>query len=325
MTTATVQRGPRVAAFFHYYEVDRSYRDNLVFFLSRAWCPEITIFLVISGDCSVPLPVWPNLRVIRAPNKNYDFGAYSAALKTVAAIEDYDYFIFVNSSTRGPFLPPGDRRPWYRHFTDRLTGSTHLVGSSVNVLAAESKYAKRFKELYACEGGYAHIQTTAYALTTEAVRELLQLGVYADRPSLSKAEVVVHYELRISREILRRGWQAECLLPGYEHVDIGSALQDPNATSRLGDPLYHGAYFGRTVLPHEVIFLKMNRDLVGPAAGCWLTLRELWRAVPREVAAWGPCRKMRRDYALRLVPLCAASALRKLVAPFRRRHKAVRR
>ena len=55
----------------------------------------------------IELPVLPsNARYARHANRCYDWGTFGWALQTQHVNTDnYKYFIFLNSSVRGPFLP----------------------------------------------------------------------------------------------------------------------------------------------------------------------------------------------------------------------------
>ncbi len=77
-----------------------------------------------------------------------------------------------------------------------------------------------------------------------------------------KLAVILHYEVMLSHRIIQNGWNISCLLPEYKRIDYRKAHDDINPTSRNGDPCYAGAYFGRTLEPYEVVFIKTNRDIV---------------------------------------------------------------
>ncbi len=287
------QTGPRTCVFFHYFEADSSYRDNLVFFLSCAWTPYLDFFLVIAGNCSVELPAWPNLRIIRTENRNLDYGGYCDALEDDFLVQRYEFFIFVNCSTRGPFASGKIGESWHKKFTGRLRDGTHLVGSSVNALSMDSPLAFPFRTAYPAASGCVHIQTTAYALTQEAIRHLKAIGFYQVRPPMPKHEVIAQYEIRLTQEVLARGWGAECLLSRYRDFELSRNGSDPNESSCNGDPLFRGAYFGGTVTAEEVVFLKTNRDLLDECRLAFLTLRYLLGIRSSVVRSWKPYRRLR--------------------------------
>jgi hypothetical protein len=282
----------KIAVFFHYFEANATYRDNLVFFLALAYRPELDFFVVISGDCSVALPALDNVRYLYTGNLNNDFGGYVFALGAIAGLDEYDAFVFVNSSVRGPFLAPAERS-WTERFVDALHADVHLVGSSINVLPESSPFTAKFAALFDYPKPYSHVQTTAYALSRDALRHLRRIGFYDVHDALPKDEVICRYELRLSQEIKRAGWNLGCLLARYKGVDYRLPHTDPNPTSNQGDPLFRGAYFGANAKPEELVFVKTNRDLFGGPRMHWDTLRALARVDQPALRAWPESRSLR--------------------------------
>lgn len=254
----------KTAVVYHYFERDETYRDNLIFFLATALSDAADYFLVISGACSVALPERDNLRTIRMGNWNNDFGGYVTFVRECFP-NDYARFIFINSSVRGPFLPAYGSQDWIGLFTAALEGDVHLVGASVNILPGTAPLSLRFAELYDDPAPHAHVQTTAYALTREAMDHLVKIGFYDIAETLPKDDVILLYELRLSREIIRNGWNLGSILPVYGNIDYRSPACDAgNFSSNGGDVLYDGGFFGRTLSPVEAMFVKVNRNMISP-------------------------------------------------------------
>lgn len=299
--------GNKTAVIYHYFEKDRSYRDNLVYFLANGICQKADFFVIISGDCSIDLPEFENVRYIHAPNRNNDFGGYAAYARDYFC-DSYDFHVFVNSSVRGPFLPTYYEEPWTTVFTRRLDGDTHLVGSSINVIDDRSGIIKAYKESFPDRHFAAHVQTTSYALTREALMHLIDADFYASDRELDKMEVIVHYELHLSSEIMHRGWKINAILPVYENVDyVGGRVTPENTSARYGDVLWKSSFFSRSLSPLEAVFIKTNRDIIDEVDLASFTFTGLHRALNE-----GP----RFDAAHRLMEECylhtseAARALR---------------
>ena len=86
---------------YHYYERDDRYIKNFLHFMLFGYSKEYHYLMVIAGICSVELPNLSNFRVIYTENKNSDYGGYAAAInQNSALIDEFDYFIFINSSVR---------------------------------------------------------------------------------------------------------------------------------------------------------------------------------------------------------------------------------
>ena len=81
-----------------------------------------------------------------------------------------------------------------------------------------------------------HVQTTSYALTAEALGHLISIGFYDNDRMMSKPEVIALYELRLSKEIIKNGWNISCVLPLYDSIDYRSdsyVLENPFAKNFL--------------------------------------------------------------------------------------------
>lgn len=260
----------RYAVFFHYYEANETYKDNLIFFISASYTESADFFIIISGDCSVELPTRENINYIYAENNNRDFGGYSFALKKIINKDAYDYYIFVNSSTRGPFIPSYVDESWVSVFTKRIQNDIHLVGSSINILGKNDLFGQRFEERWGAKSSsyvgqsYSHVQTTAYALSRTAIKYLISIGFYDTSEKLSREHTITDYEIRLSQEIKLNNWNFSTHLSGYSKIDYRKDVENTNPTALNGDPLLSNSFFGRTLNPFELIFIKSNRGLLLP-------------------------------------------------------------
>ena len=253
------------AIIYHYFEKDSVYRDNLTFFLSTGVHAEADYYVVISGECSLSLPSFDNVKYIYADNINNDFGGYATYVKNHFT-DYYDFYIFINSSVRGPFTPPYLARSWSEIFTSKLKDDVHLVGASVNILPDRSDFKNQYKEMFSSECTGSHVQTTSYALTREAMKHLIDIGFYKTEEAYKKFEVILAYELRLSNEITRNGWSFDSILPVYNSINCySSEVMFKNKTAKEGDVLWRSAFFGRSLSPLEVVFVKTNRDMIDEA------------------------------------------------------------
>lgn len=250
------------AVIYHYFEKDSVYRDNLTYFLSTAIHAQADYYIIISGECSLTLPHFDNVKYIYTENINNDFGGYATYVKNHYK-ESYDFYIFVNSSVRGPFTPPYLSRSWTEIFTSKLKGNVHLVGASINILPECSDFKSQYNEMFLSECNRSHVQTTSYALTREALNHLVKIDFYKSDEAYNKFDVILAYELRLSNEIFRKGWSFDSILPVYSRFNCeDSAIMFKNTTAREGDVLWRSAFFGRSLSPLEVVFVKTNRDMI---------------------------------------------------------------
>jgi hypothetical protein len=247
---------------YHYFEKDKTYRDNLIYFLSNGVHQDADYFIIISGECSVALPEFSNVTYVTAPNRNNDFGGYIKYVQEYFN-SSYKYYIFVNSSVRGPFTPSYLTDFWGNIFTSKLDENVKLAGTSINILPRDSWLVKNHSEAFQHDNLFAHVQSTSYALDREAMEFLISVGFYSNDDYLNKIEVILSYELRLSREIIGRGWNITSILPVYEGVDyrIGSVPWE-NTSAKEGDVMWEQSFYGRSVSPLEAVFIKTNRDMI---------------------------------------------------------------
>ena len=249
--------------FYHYFEANQQYKDNLIYFLSTAYREDLDFIIIIADNCSIQLPTIDNIQYFHTINNNLDYGGYAAAIKNnIQIIKNYKYFIFINSSVRGPFLPNYLNYNWSHSFISLLEKNVHLAGTTINIIPEENLLSKKFASKYNYPAPFSHVQTTAYALTQQAIQYLIDIGFYDTNSIINKDDIVVEYEIRLSQEIKKCGWNIKCFLPEYNLIDYRNSHHDINLTSHNGDPLNDNAYFGRTAHPLELVFIKTNRNML---------------------------------------------------------------
>jgi hypothetical protein len=108
------------------------------------------------------------------------------------------------------------------------------------------------------------------------------IGFYEIDEKMTKRDVILRYEIRLSREIIKKGWNISSILPLSGDMDYrNSGYSDINFSSKNGDYLYKNKFFERTLTPYELIFIKTNRNLLTPEELQSYTLIELLRCVDR--------------------------------------------
>ena len=253
-----------VLVIYHYYEKDQSYIDNFLHFIRFAYRPGLNFLIVIAGSCSIELPRASNIIYFDAENKNFDYGGYSQAIKDLKFETNYAHFIFVNSSVRGPFLPPHSQKAWANHLFDLCSDGIGVVGTAISLTPSHHAISKMYHEKY----GYAernknilaHVQSTCYVLSQAVLCSLIKDGFYDVHEPLSKDETVRDYEMHLSQTLLAQGLNLKCMLPEYNKLDYRSLSHEINPSSREGDSGFEHSYFGRTVHPYEAMFIKTSRN-----------------------------------------------------------------
>ncbi len=236
---------------YAYYETDNS-MESLKFFIKNGVTDnkDVTFLFIINNDkLSVSIPNYKNVHVLKRQNIGYDYGAWSNALDKVK-LNDFDYFIFLNDTVRGPFLPRYlPKKYWYKLFTNMLSDNTKLCGSTKN---------------YEING--THIQSCSFAtdkigLDILIKNKIFDLENYNDKDgdhnkliSNNKKKFIHKYEIGMSRIILDNGFKIKSLEQS-ENISDRSKLEKLILT----DINYKNNYYGEDLNPIEVMFYKSNR------------------------------------------------------------------
>jgi len=234
---------------YAYYEKNEMYADNLRYFLKYGIVSNIDYYIIINGKCTVEIPHLKNITVIHRENEGYDFGAWSHCIKYLQKM--YDYYIFINSSVRGPY-----RSEWLHEFLELFddVSNVKLVGTSINVHTPKnSNYI------------FPHVQSMFFILDSEAFYYLKNINFFnEDKYNKSNFATIVHNgEIEMSTLVLKNNWNINCILTKYRGYDYRRIKSNFNKHADIyeGDPYYDGAYFGDTIKPKDVIFFKMNRRI----------------------------------------------------------------
>jgi len=256
---------------YSYYQKNDEYVKNLEFFLKFGIYSDIDYIFCINGrECSITIPDLPNIKILERDNIGFDFGAYADALKTID-LNMYKYFFFINTSVRGPFLPDNIRSKikWTQPFIELLKDDVKLVGTSINILNIKNGTIKDYKDADITrpliELGYKppfpHVQSQMFLLNNESLNYLLSENFFNYSTDNDFNKTIALREVLMSLLILKKGWNINCILEKYKNLDYKTIDSDINPTSNSGDSYYTGAYFGDSIKPYDVIFIKTNRGV----------------------------------------------------------------
>jgi hypothetical protein len=166
----------------------------------------------------------------------------------------YKYFIFMNSSIRGPFFPPyfiqlvleaNLNYYWYSVFTKRINKNVKLVGSTIS-----------------CET-VPHVQTYIFATDFVGLKILLkpgnsgatsERGIFACYPT--KDHVSINSELPSSNRILDSGYMIDSLLTKYQTINFTEPRN--RFCNKNQNPYKDKSLDGTSLEPYEVVFVKFN-------------------------------------------------------------------
>jgi hypothetical protein len=220
---------------------------NLDFFIRTAVCQShhadyYFILQQINNEIfdEKKLPILPsNAHYIQHPNECFDLGTIGWFLSNGTIDKSrYKYFIFLNSSIRGPFIVSYYDSPiWYTIFTRRLNDNIKLVGCTIS-----------------CEIT-AHVQSYFWALYLETLDFLLEnTDVFECYKTID--DTINHGEVTASRRLLDSGYGIDSLMKKYQGVDFRY-----NRAAKCVDranPTYAKAADGITIDAFEVVFVKMK-------------------------------------------------------------------
>ncbi len=149
-TLSSPQPAASTLVVYSYRNTDPEAVSNLQFFLKTVIKPEDAARYVIVVDhgldkyghfSSTALPDLPANAEYLSIRGCYELGHVGKVLSGLSSVQvninQYQYFVWVDSTVRGPFLPSyvtGMSTPpiWHTLLTSRLTSTTKLVGATIN-------------------------------------------------------------------------------------------------------------------------------------------------------------------------------------------------
>ncbi len=262
-------------------------QENLIFFLKLGVLGnhDYHYNIVINGHCcSIEIPQLPNLSIIRRENTGRDFGAYAASISSLD-LSTYDYFIFINDTCRGPFIPTyvPSRVTWVEMFLGKIDDKVKLTGptwfrhemsyilgkesipsgfSSLPLDPSNEGIEEWFKFFYGEDyGDLSHIQTMAFGTDKLGLELARASGVFdLHNSEENKALIIKNHEVGLSKCILDNGY----MIRPFQLSQFSKVFHE--------DIHKPGAYFGTTMNPFDVMFVKTNRinDMVVRNYTQWL-------------------------------------------------------
>lgn len=264
-----------------YSSTDPEYLHNLEFFVKEAVdradrCQYIFVVQDDSGVLPVDLPRLPkNARYVVHRNECYDWGTFGWVLKSgVVDVTSFKYFIFMNSSVRGPFLPVYLRRTmhWTEPLISGITEDIKLVGPTISC-----EGSPRDGDRNGLWRRNPHVQSYLVATDHTGLNLMMKTGrVFACHKN--RWDAIFYSELGSSWAILQGGYNLGSLMIRYQGVDWRNK-RNWGCNGQM-NPDARGANDGMDLDPTEVLFVKMKAhklDHRDPAAvkahkySAWMT------------------------------------------------------
>ena len=236
------QTHPKALVIYTYHESTAA-AQNLDFFSRFGMYNSHCYYLLVVNGPELSIPVSPRWQqVLHRENAGLDFGGWYTGLGAVAArLPEFEHFVFLNDTVRGPF---GDRH-WITTLTSLLTPEVKLAGITINGcrICVNAEWDQAALCRFHDQESVAHVQSML--LVTDRVGLAVIYPGVIDGRNLDKIGTVVEKEIGASVAIRKAGYRIGCLIPGL-------------AAGHYGDPWAAGSGF-RPLHPLEVIFYKSNR------------------------------------------------------------------
>ena len=236
----------KILVLYAYHESEGA-RKNLDFFnrygLYRT--SDVTYFLMVNGSrCSVRLSQrWSGVEF--RENTGLDFGAWYHSLQRFD-LNQYDYFIFINDTVKGPFK----NKDWIRSFISLINDQNKLAGITINCVPGgfAAPYGRRTAP---------HVQSML--LCTDKIGLSILYPQVISPQMMDKSDTILYKEIGASMAILRAGYNITCILAPYQvdyRIESNCYVNVNNGYG--GHPWGDRGYFGRSLYPLETIFFKTN-------------------------------------------------------------------
>lgn len=223
-------------------------KQNASFFSNYANVVDDSItFLVIVNNAASSTMTWPsNFIIWNRAESEYDLLSYGKLMKKYdqSWFSQFDYYFFLNSSCRGPFLPVYETETWVA-LLKRVLQTSDLVGPVAefppNLIGAERYYMP-------------FIHTYMFGTSKAGFQNL--------RDTLFQGESnPIILERLISRNMFAKGLKVKTLLSRMRNHDMNDQrcwplLRPSNTATCVEIP---GNYFGIDLNPYEIMFVKNIR------------------------------------------------------------------
>ena len=256
---------PERSLVFYCYKEDPDAKLNLKFFLKHGICDSPLVryvFIINNKECSVVFPTQDNITVWIREENQYDVISYKYVLAEFSedSLKDYNYFFFLNSSCRGPFIPP------YLNYTEKPAHERNLLWlflfqqmlKTYDLVAPIIEYP--FNIIGEEKERVPFVHSYMFAVNSKGFDTMLE--TFKNHTGISAGDGI-ELERKIGREIILGGGKVKSLLTRFTHINVTDrtnwtdSLWRPNG----GQTCYEipGNYFGIDVNPYEILFVKVIR------------------------------------------------------------------
>lgn len=214
-----------------------------------------TYRIIISDGPNVkPFPRLPSLPSNAAYLKTSlcttTWGAIDAVYRALD-VQEYDYFVVVDSQVRGPFVPPYvTGLHWTEAFTRKLVKDVKMVGSIISCegAAKDGDAAGEWR-------GNPYVKSHAWATDAEGLaRMVAQQGIF--RCHKNRWDTRYHSDAGASLAMFKSGWTIDTLMSRYQGIDWKNT--DTWQCNQRVPPDLENHYDGISLNPYEVVFVPVK-------------------------------------------------------------------
>ena len=224
------------------------YNDRVKHFLNNCiFYDENIDFIVISNDKNNNFEVPTTVKTLFRDNIGYDFGGWSDALLTNNLYENYDKFIFVNSSVIGPFVPSCYKDKWTDIYINGLQDNVKLFGSTINTCRDPLRQS--------------HVQSYIFSMDKNTLQYLIACEIFSmTHYAANMNDAINSREIPMSTRIIENGWNIGSLLPHYKDVDFTFKNKRPEDYNiEFLDDLMYQHHRHSLWDEYQLVFIKGNR------------------------------------------------------------------
>lgn len=224
------------------------YNDRVKHFIDNCiFKDDNTDFILISNNKDNKFTAPDYVKVLFRDNIGVDFGGWSDALLINDLYKNYDYFIFVNSSVLGPYLPSYYNGKWTDIYINGLKDNIKLFGSTINNCGDPINKA--------------HVQSYIFSMDKNTLEYLINCEIFTINKYLNDyLESISQKEIKMSRKIIENNWNIGSLLNHYRNVDFTFKDKKPQDYNiEFFDDIAYPSYLNKLFTLYEVVFIKGNR------------------------------------------------------------------
>ena len=244
-----------------YYETDET-KDNLEFFIKNGIFNNLQyqyIIIINNEKCSVSIPEYSNIKVIKRPENNTDLFTYKLTLNSFNNdyLNSFDRFYFINSSCIGPFISNITNIPWVDSM-NLLLNDYDLIGPVVEFPCGNDGY--RLLNIN-CDKHIPFIHTYFFGINKFGFKILQKL--FDEINEDNKLFMIHNTERIITSSILVNNGKIKSFLSKFKNVDLNDS-RNWNGTLWNKDNIscyeVPNNYDGIDLNPYEIVFFKNIRN-----------------------------------------------------------------